>query len=232
MKKNESCNAWEDLLALRLEDLSSAEHASLEAHLAACPACAAINTHYRLIQVSLAALPTPTMEPVPYGWKQESRQEEKQEQQEPWEETLKRNYDYIQRLVRQYVPNSFFDASLDEARLVDELVQETFIRLYHALERRPIANPQAYIKAVVHTVYIDWLRRQRRQIFAIDQSTDVSGSSHPSLANVKQQELRYLLEKIVEQVLILPPRQRQAMPHMPLRPFRRASFDGRVVWTR
>ena len=81
MMRHEACHAWEDLLALRLEDLSAVDRASLEAHLTVCPACTAINGHYRQIQASLATFPTPAMEPIPYEWKQENEGREESRQQ-------------------------------------------------------------------------------------------------------------------------------------------------------
>ena len=66
MKNHGPCAEWEELLALRPEDLSPADHANLEKHLADCPSCTAPRAHYQYILSRLHALPTPIMEPLPH----------------------------------------------------------------------------------------------------------------------------------------------------------------------
>jgi CheY-like chemotaxis protein len=65
MKNHGPCDEWEELLALRPEDLSPTDRANLEKHLADCPSCTAIQVHYQHILSRLHALPTPIMEPLP-----------------------------------------------------------------------------------------------------------------------------------------------------------------------
>jgi RNA polymerase sigma factor (sigma-70 family) len=212
MKRQEPCNEWEDLLALRLEDLSSADRVSLEAHLSVCPACAAISDHYRRVQVSLAAFPTPTMEPIPYAWKRENKHKVREEaQQENSEDILMRYDGYIRTLVMRYVSQISLPAGLEKVVIVDELVQETRIRFFHALEQTRIEHPQAYISHIVRSVCIDLVRRNRKPIFTLDQTAEVVEVSHPSPANAEQQEERDIIDQAVAAILTLPQKQKQAM---------------------
>ncbi len=61
MKHRECCADWAELLAVSHpeEDLSPAEYAALEKHVAQCASCAALRERYRLTTTHLRALAAP-----------------------------------------------------------------------------------------------------------------------------------------------------------------------------
>ena len=69
------CAAWaEKLAATHPDDLSPSERAALEAHIAECPACAAVRDEYRLMDTRILDFPAResilNLSPPPLGiWK-------------------------------------------------------------------------------------------------------------------------------------------------------------------
>lgn len=60
------CAAWaEKLAATHPDDLSPTEQAALEAHVAECPACAAVRAEYRLMDVRILEFPANESQPIP-----------------------------------------------------------------------------------------------------------------------------------------------------------------------
>src|SRR6266851_114416 len=59
------CVAWAEKLALRQEDLSPADQATLDAHVQTCPACQAAQTDYHFLDARLRALPPSALKPLP-----------------------------------------------------------------------------------------------------------------------------------------------------------------------
>src|SRR5260370_4318627 len=59
------CIAWAEKLALRQEDLSPADQATLDAHVQTCPACQAAQTDYHFLDARLRALPPSALKPLP-----------------------------------------------------------------------------------------------------------------------------------------------------------------------
>src|SRR6266436_4641089 len=70
------CVAWAEKLALRQEDLSPADQATLDAHVQTCPACQAAQTDYHFLDSRLRALPPPALKPLPRLSLQNLRQDE------------------------------------------------------------------------------------------------------------------------------------------------------------
>lgn len=105
---------------------------------------------------------------------------------------------------------------------VDELAQNIRVKLWIARQKRSITHPKAYIRAIAHTTAIDMVRRYRPDVSL---SGDADGELCPCDFLVAQNEgfrdpayeieLREidpdLLTNLVEAILTLPPRQRQAM---------------------
>ena len=65
MRSQPPCMAWAEKLALRQEDLAPADRAALAAHIQTCPACAAAQADYHLLDSGLRALPLPALKPLP-----------------------------------------------------------------------------------------------------------------------------------------------------------------------
>src|SRR6266436_1199647 len=70
------CVAWAEKLALRQEDLSPADQATLDAHVQTCPACQAAQTDYHFLDARLRALPPSALKPLPRLSLQNLRQDE------------------------------------------------------------------------------------------------------------------------------------------------------------
>ncbi|HEY7357555.1 MAG TPA: zf-HC2 domain-containing protein, partial [Ktedonobacterales bacterium] len=65
MSNRPPCVAWAEKLALRYEDLSPADQADLDAHIATCSACQAAQADYHFLDARLRALPPPAIKPFP-----------------------------------------------------------------------------------------------------------------------------------------------------------------------
>src|SRR5438874_8450856 len=80
MKYHPPCSRWAEKLALRPEDLSPADYAALEAHLAVCSACAAARKDYDLLIAQLGTVSLPAMEILPFRKVRRASSKEMQEQ--------------------------------------------------------------------------------------------------------------------------------------------------------
>ncbi len=65
MRSQPPCPNWAEKLALRREELSSADRAALDAHIRTCPACEAVQKDYDFLDTHLRALPPPALKPLP-----------------------------------------------------------------------------------------------------------------------------------------------------------------------
>jgi len=104
----------------------------------------------------------------------------------------------------------------------DELAQNIRIKLWISRLKRPIIHPKVYIRTIAHTAAVDMVRRHRP---SVSLSNDADGEIALGDLLVAQNEGyqdpayeiefgeidRDLLTKLVEAILALPPRQRQAM---------------------
>src|SRR6266568_61901 len=75
------CVAWAEKLALRQEDLSPADQATLAAHVQTCPACQAAQADYHFLDARLRALPPPALKPLPrlspaFAWRNDAANNE------------------------------------------------------------------------------------------------------------------------------------------------------------
>lgn len=55
------CFIWAEKLAIRKEDLSSADRVALADHVRQCKACAAVQADYQFLDAQLRALPFPRL---------------------------------------------------------------------------------------------------------------------------------------------------------------------------
>lgn len=104
----------------------------------------------------------------------------------------------------------------------DELAQIIRIKLWNARQKHTISNPPAYIRMIAHSTAVDMIRRHRS---SISLPTDADGEL--SLGNLLVARNKgyqdpayeielgeidpYLLKKLVQGILSLPPRQRQSL---------------------
>lgn len=104
----------------------------------------------------------------------------------------------------------------------DELSQSIRIKLWKSRQKRFITNPRAYIRTIAHTTAIDMIRRHKP---TVSLSNDENGESdlgdRLTAQNEGLQDPAYEIElgeidpgfltKLVDAILSLPPRQRQAV---------------------
>jgi Sigma-70 region 2 len=126
---------------------------------------------------------------------------------------------HTKRVVRHY-PSIAHAAVLDLE--VDELAQRVRIKFWHALERRTILYPHNYIKRIIRNELIDKQRQlkpllplptdeeEQRQFWEVKGLT-VADIRDPADEVEQKLESAALLEKTIQLVLRLPPRQRLAM---------------------
>jgi len=106
----------------------------------------------------------------------------------------------------------------------DELTQRVRIKFWHALEDKHIEYPRTYIKRIVHSEFIDLVRRlkpQYTQDLPVDEEGELyqgrmlvstsAGMADPSVEYEEQFEASSRIEEVVDAVLHLPERQQHAM---------------------
>ncbi|HLZ60129.1 MAG TPA: sigma factor [Ktedonosporobacter sp.] len=105
---------------------------------------------------------------------------------------------------------------------VDELAQNTRIKLWLALQQKRIGNLCAYISSIVHNECIDMVRKYGRTIpLLINEDGEQyqgtllispgQGLQDPADEIERAEVLTEYMTRVVEDVFALPPRQRQAM---------------------
>src|SRR4051812_44128279 len=81
------------------------------------------------------------------------------------EEVLMQYDGFIVAVVREHIG---MDPTLIRAAVrdleIDELIQMVRIKLWHALERKEITYPKAYIRRIVYSEIVDMTRRQKRPV--------------------------------------------------------------------
>ena len=127
----------------------------------------------------------------------------------------------IQTAARKAIPQGLISKDALELE-IDDLTQNIRIKLWESRQKRPITNPRAYIKAIAYTKAIDIVRRHKPTVsLSVDENGDPCLGNLLILRNQGFQDPAYeveleeidpaLLTKIVEAILSLPPRQRQAV---------------------
>ncbi len=105
---------------------------------------------------------------------------------------------------------------------IDELSQTIRVKLWKSYQKHSITNPKAYIQMIAHTTAVDIVRRHRP---TLSLSTDENGESSLGDFVVAQQKGHQdpayeieceeidpdFLTKLVNAILSLPPRQKQAV---------------------
>jgi DNA-directed RNA polymerase specialized sigma24 family protein len=106
----------------------------------------------------------------------------------------------------------------------DELVQRVRIKFWHALQDKQIDYPKTYLKRIVHSEFIDLVRRLKPHYMLelpVDEEgelyqghmliTPSSGMADPSIEYEEQVAASERLQEIVDAVLALPARQQHAL---------------------
>ncbi len=123
------------------------------------------------------------------------------------------------KIPRAVVPLEVLDLE------IDEIVQNTRIKLWLALQKGPITNPKAYIRRVVYTESVDMVRRYKHaHPLPINDEGELNqgnvivisseGMQDPADEIEQEETLADFTSKMADGVLSLPPRQQQAMVFM------------------
>jgi DNA-directed RNA polymerase specialized sigma24 family protein len=134
---------------------------------------------------------------------------------------LEKQHSYIIALARQKVPWNIVhpDVLKDE---IDELVQRSLIKLWLALRKKEIVNPQGYINSIVRTQVVDMVRRHKPCIsLPLDEEGELyhgnmltvpsEGLQDPVQEFERDESAVDWIEEIAGNVLALPPCQRHAI---------------------
>jgi DNA-directed RNA polymerase specialized sigma24 family protein len=131
---------------------------------------------------------------------------------------------FIFILARKWVPYNAFPSDVIDME-IDEIVQNTRIKLWVALQKEHITNLKAYIGRIVYTESINIARRYRRTTsLTFNEDGEICiGAGHTLLMNSyqgaldpasefeRQEEIIDSAEQAAKGVLALPPRQQEAM---------------------
>lgn len=106
----------------------------------------------------------------------------------------------------------------------DDLAQRVRIKFWHALQDKPIDYPKTYIKRIVHSEFIDLVRRLKPDYtleLPVDEEgelyqghmliTPSSGMADPALEYEEQFDASERMREVVDALLALPARQRHAL---------------------
>lgn len=136
--------------------------------------------------------------------------------------------EYDPYLIRQVHDCMHLHADVIRAEVLDletdELVQRVRIKFWHALEDKHIDFPKTYIKRIVNSEFIDMVRRLKPNYtldLPVDDEGEIyqghmlitpsTGMADPSIEYEERVEASERMQEIVDAVLTLPARQRQAM---------------------
>jgi DNA-directed RNA polymerase specialized sigma24 family protein len=137
------------------------------------------------------------------------------------DEVLERYDTYIVNLARKKMPHNI--ASPETLHLeIDELTQNSRIKLWLALKKRQITNPKAYIACIVHTESVDLTRKYKSvQPLLLNEDGEPFQENLIAKESERLQDPQEVLERnemiadymawIVNEVLALPPCQQRAM---------------------
>jgi len=112
------CTAWAEKLALRYEDLSTADRVTLDAHVKTCPVCEAVRADYHFLDARLQALPLSSMKPLPRLsplFFLQDQGESKEADTERLEEPARRSSNTRQQAARRSSFSSLFKGALSGA---------------------------------------------------------------------------------------------------------------------
>lgn len=136
--------------------------------------------------------------------------------------------EYDQYLIKQVHDCMHLHADVIRSEILDletdELVQRVRIKFWRALEDKHIDFPKTYIKRIVNSEFIDMVRRLKPNYMLdlpVDDEGEIyqghmlitpsTGMADPSIEYEERVEASERMQEIVDAVLTLPARQRQAM---------------------
>lgn len=106
---------------------------------------------------------------------------------------------------------TFLLRSLGERRAAEDLLQETFLRVFaHREEYRPTAAFKAWLFTIARNLLVDQLR-QRSGSRDLESVENLEAVADPGATPLQQAEARELGERLQAAVLRLPPSQREVL---------------------
>ena len=134
---------------------------------------------------------------------------------------LEQHDEYIVALAKKYLPRTIAPAEVLDLE-IDELAQNSRIKLWLALQKRKITHPRSYIRCIVQTESVDMIR-QHKPILPLltDEDGELKQGNLLAIPGEGMQDPLYELEreemmadyiaKAVDDVLKLPACQQSAM---------------------
>jgi RNA polymerase sigma factor (sigma-70 family) len=137
------------------------------------------------------------------------------------EEILRKYEPYIRSLVRKQYPHGLVHPDLLDVAL-DDVVQDTWVKLWLALRQSRITNIKGYIRCIVHSEIVNMIRRYKATLpLPVDEDDELDqnkmivaqgeGLRDPACEIEEREAATEYMAETVEQVLTLPPRQKQVM---------------------
>ena len=128
---------------------------------------------------------------------------------------------YIRSLAEKKAPRAFVPTEILDLE-IDEIVQNTRMKLWQALQRREIINPGAYVRCIVQSECVNIVRRHKHLLpLPVNEEGELwqgkvlvtpgQGMQDPAYELASLEALTDWMREIVDEVLALPRRQRQAM---------------------
>ncbi|HEY1354095.1 MAG TPA: hypothetical protein VGF67_31170 [Ktedonobacteraceae bacterium] len=128
---------------------------------------------------------------------------------------------FLFSLARRWIPYEMIPADVLDLE-IDELVQQTRIKLWLALQKEHITNLQAYIRKIAYHESVNIARQYKRTVplicneegeLCLDEAVlpAAGKGGDPSSEFERQEEIIASAQEAVSGVLTLPPRQRQAV---------------------
>jgi RNA polymerase sigma factor (sigma-70 family) len=136
-----------------------------------------------------------------------------------YNEDLLKNFDYyIVYHARSLVHRYARSANLSQVDEADELIQRTRIKFWQMLNKSHIEYPRAYLKRIIFTEFSD-MKRHQKACPPLSLDEEWSGNQAEQLESVpdpadeveKSQEDEEFTQKVIQLILRLPPRQRDAI---------------------
>lgn len=139
-------------------------------------------------------------------------------QTEANEDLLKQFEYYIVYHARSLVNRYSRSAHVEQTDEADELIQRTRIKFWQMLSKSHIEYPRAYLKRIIFTEFSD-MKRQQKGCPPLSLDEDWPGSQLEQLENVpdpadeveERLEGEEFTQKVIQLILRLPPRQRDAI---------------------
>jgi RNA polymerase sigma factor (sigma-70 family) len=115
---------------------------------------------------------------------------------------------------------SFLRGSFPAVRDVDDVVQESYLRIWKARAAQPIDSARAFLFKIARHIALDFVRKQRNSPIKVAGDFEQSGVMADSLGVAETVSLHEKVRLLAEALVSLPPRCREI--------FMRCKFQGEL----